>query len=242
VEDNRWEERREECKEKHVNGNGFGLTLGMAVQLAGWPTPNVPNGGRATSEESMTSRGQTPDGKKRQVDLRFVAGLTGWASPCCRDSRGAHDEKTLRQLKENGHQPSLLVNQANLAGWTTPQANEPESPERRSRAATGRTTEFLGRQAQGVSGWVTPAARDYKGDSEATIAKGPKIPGGCRLPGNAQLASLSPARTVSGAGCPRLVLNPAFSLVFLMGFPLSWLLCGRKAIRSFRSRRRKKDG
>ena len=31
--DSRWQERREECKEKHSNGNGFGITLGMASQL-----------------------------------------------------------------------------------------------------------------------------------------------------------------------------------------------------------------
>ena len=34
-----WEERRKKIKEKGINGNGFGLILPMAAQLAGWPTP-----------------------------------------------------------------------------------------------------------------------------------------------------------------------------------------------------------
>jgi hypothetical protein len=34
-----WEARREAVKEKGINGNGFGLILPMAAQLATWPTP-----------------------------------------------------------------------------------------------------------------------------------------------------------------------------------------------------------
>ena len=37
--DTTWEQRREELKAKHGNGNGFGLTLGQASQLSGWATP-----------------------------------------------------------------------------------------------------------------------------------------------------------------------------------------------------------
>ena len=35
--DTKWQERRAECKARHGN-NGFGMTLGMASQLTGWPT------------------------------------------------------------------------------------------------------------------------------------------------------------------------------------------------------------
>lgn len=38
--DTKWEARREECKARHGN-NGFGLTLGMASTLSGWPTPTT---------------------------------------------------------------------------------------------------------------------------------------------------------------------------------------------------------
>lgn len=39
--DSRWQERREEIRAKRKNGNGFGLTLGMAATLAGWATPTT---------------------------------------------------------------------------------------------------------------------------------------------------------------------------------------------------------
>ena len=38
--DTQWQARREVCKARHGN-NGFGLTLGMASTLAGWPTPTT---------------------------------------------------------------------------------------------------------------------------------------------------------------------------------------------------------
>lgn len=37
--DTKWEARRAELKAKHMNGNGFGMTLGTASQLASWATP-----------------------------------------------------------------------------------------------------------------------------------------------------------------------------------------------------------
>jgi hypothetical protein len=45
---------------------------------------------------------------------------------------------------------------SDCSGWPTPQANEPESKERPSRAATGRTTEYLGRTVQVLAGYPTP--------------------------------------------------------------------------------------
>ena len=51
-------------------------------------------------------------------------------------------------------------------GWPTPQANEPDSADRPSRAATGRTTEYLGRTVKRVSGWATPTAVDGRRGTE----------------------------------------------------------------------------
>jgi hypothetical protein len=36
--DTTWEERRRKIRNSKINGNGFGLTLGMAAQLAGYPS------------------------------------------------------------------------------------------------------------------------------------------------------------------------------------------------------------
>jgi hypothetical protein len=49
-----------------------------------------------------------------------------------------------------------------LSGWTTPQASEPDSPERPSRVATGRTTEYLGRQVNQLTGWPSPVTEEHR--------------------------------------------------------------------------------
>ena len=41
INDSTWQERQARLREKYNNGNGFGLTLGMAVQIAGWGTPQA---------------------------------------------------------------------------------------------------------------------------------------------------------------------------------------------------------
>jgi hypothetical protein len=61
---------------------------------ATWPTPTTPNGGRSPKDGAMTTTGQTPDGKKRQVDVRWVAdqivsGPPTSGSPDQTESRGA---------------------------------------------------------------------------------------------------------------------------------------------------------
>jgi hypothetical protein len=79
--DSTWQERRAELKETHKNGNGFGLTLGMAASLASWPTPNTPSGGRSMSTEKMDATGRTLDGKKHTASLEHAAKFAGWATP-----------------------------------------------------------------------------------------------------------------------------------------------------------------
>ncbi len=55
---------------------GKPLSEAVFAMLSGWPTPTVPNGGRQP-KNGMSMTGITPDGKKRQVDLQWVAKSCG---------------------------------------------------------------------------------------------------------------------------------------------------------------------
>lgn len=57
-----------------------------AVQM--WPTACVPNGGRQPKGGAMTITGQTPDGKKRQVDLHFA--VRQWPTATVRGNTNRH--------------------------------------------------------------------------------------------------------------------------------------------------------
>ena len=99
--DTKWPERRRRAQEKHGN-NGFGMTLGMASQLAPWPTPTQddPNNGTRKSGQFQsltriagwtTSQTQEPDGpprpsrsrtnRKTEYLGRQVSGLPPKSSP-----------------------------------------------------------------------------------------------------------------------------------------------------------------
>ena len=69
-------------------GEGRSCALQDQAQLASWPTPNVPNGGRQPKGGKMTATGQTPEGMKRQVDVNWIAGLIAPGSPAVTEKRG----------------------------------------------------------------------------------------------------------------------------------------------------------
>jgi hypothetical protein len=102
--------RREQMKSLGINGNGFGLTLGMLV--SGWPTA------RAEDAESSGAR------LKRGVSdtLTEMARLTGWATPAERDYRYPNQESHADRRDKAEDQ---LNNQApHLTGWDTPTVME----------------------------------------------------------------------------------------------------------------------
>ena len=63
---------------------GHQVNLDDAVLMAGWPTPNVPNGGRTISHAKMKGGTAYHEGKKVQIGLEAVA---GWAIPVARDGK-----------------------------------------------------------------------------------------------------------------------------------------------------------
>jgi hypothetical protein len=136
VSDSRWQERRQEVKDKKKNGNGFGMTLGMAVTLTGWPTPKEQN-----------SRGPSI----KHDGLWDIAQTVGWGTPTSQDAKHA----TLSP-SEMEREPANLRNQVHTTGWATPTTRDHKD------AASDLTNvpinALLGRQAS-----LSPAQTEKRG-------------------------------------------------------------------------------
>ena len=128
--DTTWEARREALKAQHKNGNGFGMTLGMASQLSAWPTPNTPSGGRSVSIDQMDATGRTLDGKKHTASLEHAAKFTAWPTPKAEDSEstGAHRGT-----------PDTLTSASRLSSWATPAARDSKGPNSEAHVTTNGT-------------------------------------------------------------------------------------------------------
>jgi hypothetical protein len=93
--DTTWQQRRVKLKEKHGNGNGFGMVLGQAAQLASWPTPTLHDAERGGQEKR--AMGETRHGSNLQ-DFTLTA---GWGTPTSRD----HKHETEPRFREGQGQP-----------------------------------------------------------------------------------------------------------------------------------------
>jgi len=74
--------RQARLKERYRNGNGAGMPLAIAVQLAGWPTP------RANDAEK---RGMVADDPRN--GLVTAANLAGWPTPAEQNATGGARER-----------------------------------------------------------------------------------------------------------------------------------------------------
>jgi hypothetical protein len=83
-----WEAQREAAKEKGINGNGFGLILLMAAQLATWPTPGAKDG--AKSVRSLEGAEREALRKGWGNDL-CTAAMATWPTPTTRDWKDVTD-------------------------------------------------------------------------------------------------------------------------------------------------------
>ena len=60
INDSTWQERQARLREKYNNGNGFGMTLGMAVQIAGWGTPQARDWKEVGDQSNIPVNGYLP--------------------------------------------------------------------------------------------------------------------------------------------------------------------------------------
>ena len=109
--DTKWQERRAKAKEKHGN-NGFGLTLGMVAQMAGWPTPMA----GTPAQKGYNAAGNTDSSRK-------TTALAGWTTPQSHDAQGRSNPERL-QRHGTKHGCRNLNDEAGLAGWQTPVASD----------------------------------------------------------------------------------------------------------------------
>ncbi len=87
------------------------------------------------------------------------SGVTG--SPTPRGIDGSKGQRTMEGVNAELDRKGNLDELPMLCGHPTPACNEPDGAFRPSRAATGRTTDYLGRTAQ-LAGHPTCSARDWK--------------------------------------------------------------------------------
>jgi hypothetical protein len=129
--------RLERLKEKHQNGNGAGMTLGAQAACVGWPTPTE---GDATL-------------------------LAGWPTPTSKERAGGattDPDKVLARAR--GNHSNDLQDFVQLAGWSTPKAEDAESTGfSEKRVAKGHTPDNLHSQTKLLAGWATPIEADSRG-------------------------------------------------------------------------------
>jgi hypothetical protein len=184
-----------------------------------WPTPDVPNGGRALPQ-GTTRTGQTPDGRKKQVGLEQA--VRRWPTPHGFSPDG----------RSNGPSGNELGRAVNRALWPTATAGDAKASgsrnTRTSRAHGGESLTDAVRQDGGTGRrWPTPTASDSDRGSR-TYPRGNRTLWGAVYPtptvqdaennaGPSQANRNSPPLNAVVGGA----LNPRW-VEWLMGWPVGW--------------------
>lgn len=191
-----------------IRGTGCSFSASPA-----WPTPDVPNGGRALPP-GTTRTGRTPDGRKKQV------GLANEVLFAAADAPPEPTEPTLFPTPKAGRPDQATTfarGNPTLAAvaqrWPTPHGM---SKDGRSNGPSGNE---LGR-AVNRSLLPTPTSSDATGGPGRSVS----TQGGDNL------------RSAVGGS-----LNPPW-VEWLMGFAIGWTACARSATPSSRKSRKSSDG
>jgi len=180
---------------------------GCSGSLAGWATPDtVPD---------APCMGTNAVNQIQGLGNQAKSIMTGWPTPTSRDHKDG-DAESCQNVPVN----ALLGRTANLVPLATPRAEDAESAGMRHNRDVADT---LSAQAgQDLAAWPTPNAMEGGQKSRGGDRKGEKLMGGlvALALATGETSPPSPAGTEK-----RAALNPNLSR-WLMGFPLSWTLCG----------------
>ena len=161
------------------------------AEAGNWPTPTVQEAGKIGNQANhgQTALSNHPALRGEVTREKFEKGKHGLPAPANLSTHGSRPES-----------------------WSTPTVTDASamSPEMRpSRAATGRTTEYLARQIQ----WATPQSRDAKGAEGRMIRDGKSTD----LPSQTEVEQTGAWNRNNGK------LNPRW-VEILMGVPIGWTM------------------
>lgn len=168
--DSNWQQRREAVKARIGNGNGFGLTLGMAASLAPWPT--------TTAQDSEASGGAgCIERGNRGHSLTTAARMSAWSTTTAQDAVSARNATARRSAgsRSKHHAGITLTDAASFTAWTTPSARDwKDTGPIKPRADGSERLDQLPRQAlltRGVTSSGSPAATARPGQLNPAFSR-----------------------------------------------------------------------
>lgn len=110
-----WEARREAVRSRGINGNGFGLILPMAAQLASWRTPMSTDGSKQDATLPVVLRRME---RRQEIGLAMQARLVPWPTPNARDFK--HGPRQTYEERGGGRKGESLGNLvSSMVAWPT---------------------------------------------------------------------------------------------------------------------------
>lgn len=222
-----WPTPRREDSESTGAHHGKPDTLHSATQLAGWPTPNTPSGGRSMSTDKMDATGRTADGRKHTASLEHAVKFAGWPTATVQDA--ASSGSAAYSTDSGRHSGTTLTDAARMA-WATPQAMDHKGAMNPGNDLTHNARPLNEQVRLTQAAWATPKTSDMKGETYETTENR-----------RAELRKQAHGATLSGspaAMAKPAQLNARFS-GWLMGYPIEWCVAAIEAWHSSAKRQKK---